>query len=281
MGLPKPDRIGTKSSNQKKLNFIKLSEGRHTIRMLQPLDEVKLSYTHWVRGTSLECPGESCPICKNNQEILMSVNNEWEDAKKVKGFNPWQVRYYANVLDRTLVKVSPQSEIGFENKRRPDGSWPIVCEDTGELLEGIPEQPSNTVKILSGGKTLFGDLENIDLATLGQDESPLGIENYDVVLMVSGEGRERKVSPVPQVSRNDVIDLEDLELYDLDRAIITFTADEITDFLNGTSLSDIFAARRVSDNVAEVDDEEVEKDFVEESEQTEELTNSINRLLGK
>lgn len=282
MALPKPERkFSSSRDDNKKLNFIKLTEGRHLIRLLQPLSQVKLTYTHWVRGTSVECPGtDVCPICRYNQEILLSVDGDWDKAKEVKQFNPYQVRYYANVLDRTPVKVSPKSETGFENKRRPDNTWPLVCEETGEFLEGVEERPSNTVKILAGGVTLFNALESIDNATLDENENKIGIENYDIVLMISGTGRDRKTSPVPQERRNDVIDVDEHELYDLDRALIVFTPEEITDFLNGTSLSDIFKARRLSESEPEVDTERAEVSFVEEKKQADTIAKSINDLIS-
>jgi hypothetical protein len=204
----------------------------------------------------------------------MSVDNDWNAAKKIKGFNPWQTRYYANVLDRTPVKVSSSGE---EVKQRPDGTYPQASSN-GELITDVEETVSNTVKILSGGKTLFGDLEMHDSAILDQAENPIGIHNYDVVLMVKGEGRERQVTPVPQVGRDDEIDLEEYELYDLDRALISFTPEEITSFLSGVSLSDIFKARRATASL-EVDEDRNDEIFQEDTEEDEKLSKDIKEML--
>ena len=221
--IPRPDRT-TRSSNStfRRTKFFKLTEGQHIIRMLQSLSEIKMVYLHWLNKVTIECLGDDCPICLINKEILARVSKDrdpkeaWKQAKKEVGFNPWQIRYYANVLDRTLVKVHPDAVEGTENRHNSAGEFPVLCEETGLPLADVPVTSSNTVRVLSSGKTLFEDLEAINLATCGTEldeqgmPSPLGIENYDVALIVSGEGRERNVSPVPQASRNDVIEITEL-----------------------------------------------------------------------
>jgi len=281
MGLPKVDRTSTSYSNKQKLSFIKLTPGQHLIRLLQPIEEIKLAYTHWVKGTSLECPGENeCPLCLNNKDILASVGGEYKKAKEVTGFNPWQVRYYANILDLTPVKVSPNSENGFENKRDQAGDWGAVCEDCGDSLASVQVRPSNTIKILAGGKKLFEALESIDLSitvpdetkpytlpdgSIAFEEKKIGIENYDVALMTVGVGRERLVTPVPQAHRNQVYNLEEREdeLFDLDRALVVLTPPEIVDLLSGVTLRDIFAARLAEED--EITDTVIANEAIEVS----------------
>ncbi len=283
--LQRPDRT-TRSVRTK---FFKLTEGQHIIRLLQPMGEIKMVYTHWLNRISIECLGDTCPICSNNQEILTRVSKEvgqkeaWKQAKKEEGFNPWQLRYYANVLDRTPVKVHPEAAKGTENKINAAGEFPVLCEETKLPLADVPVTSSNTVRVLSSGKTLFEDLDAIDLATCGleSDESgmpiPLGITNYDVALIVSGEGRERNVSPVPQASRNDVVEVTE-ELYDLNKAIITLTSDEVSSFIRGVSLRDIFTSRNAIENI-EIKKEAIAQDIETVSNLEDEITDSVKALL--
>jgi len=248
MGLPKPDRYGSNSDTFKKPVYIKLSEGEHFVRFLHPIEETRLVYTHWVNRASIECIGADCPVCEKNQTILNSVNGDRKLAKDVSGYSPYQVRYYANILDRTQVKVHPDSEQGFENKRLSDGTFPAVCGETSKMLAEVAPQPSDKIKILAGGVTLFDQLDSINSATGKRDEAgnivPIGIQNFDVVLDVKGTGRDRKITPVPQVLIDDVVTYDVDELHDLDKAIIKLTAVEIHDLLRGVTLKDIFAARR-------------------------------------
>ena len=264
MSLPKSERsTGGEQSNKKKLNFLKLTPGSHTIRFMHPISEVMLKHTHWIKGTTIECVDvDTCPVCAVNREILNSVDNDWKSAKKVTGFNPYQKRYYANVLDLTAVKVSPNSERGFENKRDSQGRYPLVCEETGDSLASIAERPSNTVKILNSGVTLFGALDAIN-DTVGDEGAfheivledgtvasiaevvPYGIDTFNITLMVQGVGRERQITPIPQVHKREVYDYEALgvEPYDLERALLTFNPEEVKELLRGVQVRDILTAR--------------------------------------
>lgn len=255
MSLPKPNREGYGASDSNKLEYLKLTEGQHVIRMLSPISEVTMKYTHWIAGTSIECLGaEECPICISNQKILNDVDGDWKSAKEITGFNPYQTRYYVNVLDKTPVKVHPQSEKGFENKKGADGQFPALCGDTGLPLADVPVKLSGKVKVFSGGVTIFNTLDGVDAVTNTDSQgNPLeghGIQNYDVTLMVDGTGRDRKISAIPQATWNDPVDFESLELHDLDRALIKLTKEEIPRLISGVSLRDIFAARRQDDSVS-------------------------------
>ena len=80
MSLPKSNREGysTSRTDVKRLSFLKLSEGQHFIRMLTPISEVEIKYSHWVRNSSIKCLGaEACPICVSNRQILDDNENDW------------------------------------------------------------------------------------------------------------------------------------------------------------------------------------------------------------
>ena len=285
MSLPKPDRYSDSSGQTfRRPEYLKLTEGEHYIRFLNPIEDTKMVYTHWIKKVSIECVGVDCPVCIENQQILDSVNGDRKLAKEVSGFSPYQVRYYANVLDRTQVKVHPDSESGYENKRQPDGVFPHICGDTAKLLEGVSPTQSNKVKILAGGVTLFNDLDSINSKTGQRDAegniTPIGVENFDIILDVKGTGRERKITPVSQVLVNDVVSVPFEDLYDLDAAIITLEVDEILDLVRGISLKDIFSARRAveEDKVVLNDVTDGSAELI--SDMTNDITKTVEDLLG-
>jgi len=305
MGLPKSDRTGGEFTNRSRLNFLKLTPGQHIIRFLHPIEGTMLKHTHWIKGTSIECPDpDTCPVCLINKEILLEVGGDFKEAKKVKGFRPWTRRYYANVLDLTPVKVSPDCEKSFENKRDSAGRWPIVCEDCGASLAGVEPQLSNTIKILAGGVTIFNALDAInesvtvpdpdiaDEVSLLEGEEiedfgahlsggiPVGLENFDIVLMVQGTGRERQVTPVPQPHRDTVYNLEEMELepYDLERAIVKLDSEEVKELLRGVALKDIFAARNAEEGSEQIDQTPNEQVVENVAEVEDEVTNALKDL---
>lgn len=281
MGLPKPSR---KNSNFQKnrIEFLKTTEGQHTLRFLSPLAGVTLFYTHWINGGSVECLGDDCPVCQGNQVILVAAG-DWETAKKNKDFRPYQVRYYVNILDRTPVKVHPDSEKMVENKRDASAEWPSICSDTGLSLAEVEVKPSNRVKVLAGGVTLFEAVEAIDMSIVVEkddEEVPLGVENFDIVLMVSGSGREKKTTPIPQATRNDKVSVDEDKLHDLNKALLRFTAPELQDFIRGVSIRDIFAARSArEDNVESPVAKQAETEVNLLSSTEDELKESISDLL--
>jgi hypothetical protein len=301
MGLPKSTRTGGEFTARNRLNFLKLTPGQHIIRFLHPIEDTTLKHTHWIKMTSIECPDpDTCPVCAINKEILLEVGGDFKEAKKVKGFNPWTKRYYANILDLTPVKISPDCEKEFENKRDSAGRWPIVCEDCGASLAGVEPQFSHKVKILAGGITLFNALDAINESvtvpddTITEDQTllddeiavpmnggvPVGLDKFDIVLMVQGTGRERQVTPVPQPHRIAVHDLEEmgLELYDLDRAIVKLDSEEVKELLRGVALKDIFAARNAEEGSEQVSQPSNEQLVENVAEVENEVTDALKDL---
>jgi hypothetical protein len=137
-----------------------------------------------------------------------------EDYREVKGWSPKRERFWVNVLDKT-------------------GETPVV-------------------KVLSGGPNLFDDFKLMSRATRTDGDDVVDIRAYDWTLMVSGSGRDREVTPVPQYrGKNDPISLEGLELFDLSNCLPNITAEEMVDFINGASLKDIFTLRRATSEVLE------------------------------
>lgn len=229
---------GNKQSDTRKTEFMQVGQGAHTIRILQP--QAKTYPTHFFKGRgSVLCLEEECPICANNRSLWLQFDKE---AKKQQSYNAKQYRFYVNVLDKTPAKVC---ECGKEYKALER----LVC-DCGKQLPA--PAPLNKIKVLNKGITLRNDLDSIDNAIQYPANhenagTPIGLMNYDIVLMVSGTGNETKVTPIPRTDSNQPVELGEQQLYDLEKIILVFTPEEMLDVQRGVSIKDIFAARRAKE----------------------------------
>lgn len=237
MPLNAPFRNNAPKQNFKRTEFIDLPVGQHTIRLLH--EDATVHDTHFVRGMTLKCLGDDCPICKNNRQIIMEHPTDFRNVPSYSGRR--QVAYW-NVLDRTPAKVCPNAECQKEVKR--DGAtFPSVCPKCGASLTTVKATALNKVKVLSKGRELFDMLVMIDSSTLDENETPIGIMNYDVQLMVVGGAKKSTVASALAMS-NDKVSVEKENLFDLEKAIVTLTVDEMLDFMRGVQLRDIFAGRK-------------------------------------
>jgi len=250
----------------KKVEFLSLPIGQTTIRVLSKRDEVFHTDSHYVKGVSIKCLGEDCPICENNRRII--VENP-ESFRSIQGYSPKSYRFAVNVLDKSPVKICPSC--GAEVKKIQN-SFPAVCPDCNRPIVSVQETVLNKVKVLSKGKTLAEQLNAINDSILDQNGTPIGINNYDIVLLVSGSGREQTITPIPLPDKNDVTSVPSENLFDLSKSVVTLTVDEIMDLQKGISLRDIFAARRAS-NISENLTDEV-KDV------SAAITDKINKIFG-
>jgi len=223
----------------KKVNFLKLSDGnKYTIRILE--EKATKVFTHYLNKYSIACLGDNCPICKRTIEL--SLKNP-DTFRKDPEYAPRQKRYYVNVLDKTLVKKCPSC-----NKEELNMNAGI-CNDCSIALVG-PE-PADTVKVLAKGPAVFGQLNEYNKAILDETGEPKGIHNFDLTFVVSGKGKETKITIIPLPTSDAPVEGE-YELYDVSKVIIALEADEMLDAQRGISLGDIFAARRATseaDNV--------------------------------
>jgi len=231
------------NSNQskfKRTEFMNLTQGAHTIRVLQPQPKTKPTHFFYPKTTVL-CLGEECPVCANNKKLIMQFPDTFRDQT---GYVKVNWRFFVNVLDKTLAKIC---ECGKEYKNLVS----TICT-CGKVLSEA--KPLNKVKVLSKGLTLRDDLDSIDNAILYTSGTPVGLVNYDVVLMVSGTGRDTKITPVPRTEANQPVELGEQELFDLDKAVIVLSAEEMLDSQRGVSLKDIFSARKAKEDKAYSDD---------------------------
>lgn len=224
-------KFNTGENKFKKTEFMSLTTGAHTIRILQP--KAKTLPTHFFNSTktTVLCLGDECPVCANNKKLIAQFPDTFRDQHDYVKIN---YRFFVNVLDKTPAK---KCECGKEHKNLAM----TICT-CGKVLENVA--PLNKVKVMSKGLTLRDDLDSIDKAILDNTGTPIGLMNYDIVLMVSGTGRDTKVTPVPRTEANQPVELNGQELYDLEKATIVVTPAEMLDVQRGVSLKDIFSARK-------------------------------------
>jgi hypothetical protein len=225
--------------NFRRTQFMDLSQGAHTVRILQ--EQAKTLPTHFFlasKATAL-CLGDDCPICANNKKIIIEHPDDFRDVRE---YNKINYRFFVNVYDKTPAKVC--GKCGKEHKNLAA----TICS-CGEVL---PQAlPLNKVKVLSKGLTLRDDLDNIDRAILDPDGTPLGLTKYDIILMVTGTGRDTKVTPIPRTELNQPVSVVE-ELYELEKCTIVLSPTELLDVQRGVSLKDIFTARKAKEAPVDV-----------------------------
>lgn len=237
----------------KKPSYMQLTSGSHTIRVLQT--NAKGYFQHWLGGP-VECLGDDCPQCQLNKKLIAENNNDFNVAKKIPGFNWRQERAAVNVLDRTPVKICPQCQTEIKAE---DDVFSASCPSCGHFIQKVPAKPLNEVKIFSRAASVFQKLDLFDKSTLDEDGEKIGLTNFDVELLVSGN------TTIPRKTNNfDEIEVDDADLYDLDMVVMNLTPDEMSQRMRGVSFKDIFAARRAGeDTKVEVSTDGVAKADVE------------------
>lgn len=234
----------------KRTEFMALPQGAHTIRILQSQAKTKPTHFFMNSKATVLCLGDECPICANNRKLIMQFPDNFRDQA---GYNKINYRFFVNVLDKTPAKVCTKCGKEYKDTRQ------TVCT-CGEILPA-EVKPLNKVKVLSKGLTLRDDLDKIDKAIQTPNGEPIGLMNYDVMLMVSGTGRDTKITPVPRTDVTEAIP-EGVELFDLEKAVLKFEPDEMLDVQRGTALKDIFAARKAKEEISFepiVNQEEIDK----------------------
>lgn len=267
--------IKQKQFDNKKTTYLKFTPGNHIIRILD--SKAKLYFTHWINGISVLCLGEDCPICADNRNIFMKNPKEY---KKDPSYIPSRKTYLVNVLDRTPAKVCPNCG---EAVKKISNAYPQTCPSCNNFIVDVAETQLNQVKVLSRGVELFSELEAlsksvyaIDVDPTLPDSKPLPITSYDIMLVVSGSGREMKVKTMPIISRNDEVSVNKEDLFDLSNCIISLTPEEIVELRNGVLLKDIYMARKSKDDFLAEDS----VDSPELKDSIEDIEKQINVLMG-
>lgn len=204
---------------------------------------------HWInkQRVSILCLEETCPICISNAKIR---KENPKNFRNVSGYLPYQNRYMVNVLDRTPVKIDEETGDEYQSFR---GDFPSVTSDGNRSLANVQALPSNTIKILERGKTLFEQLLALHMETGEFDEEENlisgGLTSFDIKFVTMGEGRDKVVSTIPLVQNADdvapILDENELERHILSATGLQFTPTEMEQVAYANvPLSDIFAQRR-------------------------------------
>lgn len=222
-----------KFTNFRRTEFMSLGEGNHLIRILEPKATKK--YAHYVNRTYVECLGEDCPICDNNNSLRLQYPQSF---RKEPTYNSRSTRYYVNVVDLTPAKVCPSCQREYKSPTAPS-----VCE-CGTTLGAVSYSPLNKIKVLGGGVTLFEDhLNALETAIRNEAGEPVGLMAFDISLVVTGTGKDKVITPIP-MPVSDLKMKPEGEPFDLNKSIIHLDADEMLDLQRGISVKDIFTARK-------------------------------------
>lgn len=253
--------------------FLRFREGTPTtVRILDQHAEKVLK--HWINKTktSVLCLGADCPICQQN-EVIRRENPK--TFQKIKGYIPVQRRWMVNVLDRTLViKDEETGEEYYPVK----GKFPTVTSDGERSLVNLQPVPSNTIKILERGQTLFEMFAVIHADSVVEDENggeSGGITTFDVKLVAAGSGTDMVISVIPQNRTDDVtpiLEQNNLTPYVLSAIGVELTPDEVTEVVRGVSIRDVFAARRAKEESDS--DKEIKSSFSD-------LSDKVATLFGE
>lgn len=226
-----------KANTFRRAEFIDLPQGQTTIRIISTPEEACKFYTHFIKGVSIKCLGEDCPVCKSNMKICAENPDSFRD---IQGWNPRQERFAVNVFDKTPVK---RCSCGAEVKKNGN-AYPSICPKCSLPIVAVEETPLNKVKVLAKGITVAELLNSIDSSILDNDGNKVGINNFDIVLYVTGTGKQQKIAPVPLSDKREPVEYNPEDKFDLTKIAIELNPEEILELQKGISLKDIFAIRR-------------------------------------
>lgn len=187
---------------------------------------------------SVICAGEECPICQSNNRLMRE--NPGVNPREIKGFIPRQNRFLVNVLNRTVVKVSPSGKVIYPT----GGQFPAVDPETGEPLVNIQAKALNKVQVLDRGPELYEQLNVLNAQITDETGNPLGLWTFNIGVTSTGVGRKTKTTVIPFANENDVVNVPEEDKYVLSTLGLILTAGEIETVLKGVSIKDIYAARR-------------------------------------
>lgn len=210
--------------------------------------------THWINKATVECLGDSCPVCATNKMLIMQFPETFREEPK---YSPRRTVNLVNVLDKTLGRTCPKC--GTDN-HSVASQTSTVCK-CGEILTGALTS-SMKIKVLSRGVTLFDQLDAINNAILDTQGEAVGLTGYDLTFVVSGTGKNKTITPIAgQIT--PMGPYESTDLYDLENVTMKLSASELVDLQRGVSLKDIFAARRASEKVSELANGTVPQELID------------------
>jgi hypothetical protein len=237
-------------SEYRKTLFVDMNS-TSTVRILT--DGYLTIQTHFINRATVQCLGENCPICASNKMLQVQYPDTFRDEPK---YAPRRTVNLVNVLDKTPVMICPKC--GAEIRTQTPGPRTCVC---GEIVTSAPV-PSNKVKVLSRGVTLFDQLDAINNAILDTKGERIGLTGYDLTFVVSGTGKNKTITPIAGSNTEKPV-VNDKDLFDLEAVTIKLSATELVDLQRGVSLKDIFSARRASEKSASIGESLISKEVID------------------
>ena len=217
--------------------------GEHVVRILD--EDVPSHLCYWFGSGHVKALGADDPQATMNKKIRLENPDNF---RKVKGYRQLAVRYFMNVLDRTVVKICPECT---REVKSVSGEFPPLCPvcQKGQLAS-IEAAPLNEVRMLQGGKTLFEQFVEKQLTTKDEEGNEIGVQNFDLNLIVVGVGNKRQTIAMVGDGRDEV-SVPPEKLYDPYKMIPEVSVEEMEKLVAGVALRDLLAGRR-SDTTTEV-----------------------------
>lgn len=228
--------IKTFGGDFKKTKYFSWTPGEHTIRILD--EDVPSHLVYWFGSGHVKALGADDPQATQNKRIRMENPDNF---KQVKGYRQLNVTYLMNIFDRTVVKICPECT---REVKLVGGEFPILCTACGKgKIAAVEAAPLNEVRVLQGSKTLFEQFVEKQLTTKDEEGNEIGVQNFDLNLVVVGAGTKRQTVVMVGAGRDEVPVPPD-ELYDTGNMIPEVTVEEMEKLVSGISLRDIWAGRR-------------------------------------
>jgi len=235
-GTKDTDTRQSKSTFQK-TRFLSVVEGQPAVVRLLQKNSYRV-YTHYINQTTVACLDDECPICANNKRLIVENPGDYKNSP---GWNSATRRYFTNVLDRTMVKVCPNTECQAENRMIGD-KWMPTCYACNTFITAVEEKPSNKVKVFSYGPYVKDDLDALAVHPITR--KPVDLFACDIALVATGQSKNKRIKAQLLHDQNDKVEVPEDALYDLEKTVLHLTADELLNLQRGVSLKDIFNARK-------------------------------------
>lgn len=236
-------------------DYITLTPGEHTIRIISTPDEVKEAFVHYVAGAYVECLGDDCPVCESNKRLMMADPEGYKNSPE---YNGRTYRFWLSVFDKTPAKICPNC--GAEIKAYNE-VYPVACTACNALIANVEPTPLNKIKILGRGKTLRDEIEDIATRKL-KAYNIAGLTDCDITLFVSGKGRDTKITAdLFVLGRDQLPEAVLAEERKLGNVYHAFTRQELQALQSGVKIKDIYSARQASADGQAPQSAEVAKDI--------------------
>jgi hypothetical protein len=221
------------------------SPGKHYIRFLQPFETFVIFDVHWLTSQKalIQCLGKDCPICHNNKIVYAENSGKKGEELAKMGYVRKNQYAYANILDRTEVKVCPNTDCQKEISKDFTDRYPTSCPQCQTLLTSVEPIISNKVKVIRLNRTVVDLMNAKEMSKLDSEGNPILPTSYDWEFLVL-PGDKKETAPDPQLTRNDEVAVPADALFDLSMKVMKLSPEEILDVLKGVKIRDIFTVRR-------------------------------------